>query len=338
MTRFVGWLTSTHTQDGAGTGSARSFRRRHAWCWNVEPVIGITGEIYDEVQLDGTYLAHGWCLLLAVDGTTGTVIALQWCDTEKTAAWTALLTRIPPPRVVVTDGGSGLASALKACWPATKIQRCLVHVQRNVRSYLTSRPRTDAGKTLRAISLTLTKITTREQAAAWQARLHAWHQVYGDLITQKTYLTDTRVRPAWAHANATWWWTHDRLRKAYRLLERLTRTGVLFTYLDPDLTDLNLSSTTNRIEGGANHPIKDLLRRHRGMTSDHQRRAVEWWCYLHSTKPQPPASLIRPEHWQPSTPTTDVINEPIGPTGYDTATSPDEGLWARSGWAGHSHR
>lgn len=33
------------------------FRKRHAWCWNVAPTIKITGEIYDEIQLDGTYLA-----------------------------------------------------------------------------------------------------------------------------------------------------------------------------------------------------------------------------------------------------------------------------------------
>ncbi len=106
----------------------------------------------------------------------------------------------------------------------------------------------------------------------------------------------------------------------------LTRQGVLFTYLDPELPDAHLSSTTNRIEGGTNHPIKDLLRRHRGMTSTHQRRAVEWWCYLHSTHTHPPASLIRPEHWQPPPP----------PASYDTAATAEEGLWARKGWAARS--
>jgi hypothetical protein len=338
VTRFVGWLTSAHTQDDAGTGSARSFRRRHAWCWNIEPVIDITGEIYDEVQLDGTYLSGGWCLLLAIDGTTGTVIAWQWCDTEKTAAWTALLTRIPPPRVVVTDGGSGLASALKVCWPQTLVQRCLVHVQRNVHPYLTARPRTHAGRSLRAISLALTRISTRDQAAPWEVRLHEWHQAYAEMINAKTYLRDARTRPAWARANATWWWTHDRLRKAYRLLERLTRQQVLFTYLLEDLETLTISSTTNRIEGGRNAGIKDLLRRHRGMTTDHQRRATEWWCYLHSTKPKPPATFIRPEHWHPPTPTPTTLDEPAGPTGYDIATTADKGLWNRPGWAARTHR
>lgn len=330
---FIAWLLGNDTQHDAGS-SARTFRRTHAWCWNVDPHVPVTGEIYDEVQVDGTYLSGGWCLLLAIDGATGTVIAWQWCDTEKTAAWVALLERIPAPRVVVTDGGSGLASALKQIWPHTLVQRCLVHVQRNVRTYLTTRPRTDAGKALRAISLALTRIRTREQAAAWEVRLHEWHQVYADLINAKTHLRDARLRPSWARANSTWWWTHDRLRHAYRLLERLTRQGVLFTYLREDLDGLDISSTTNRIEGAANAGIKDLLRRHRGMTSDHQRRAAEWYCHLRSTKPAPPATLIRPEHYKPAPTTVIITDDDEVPGGYGTTATAEEGLWARTGWAG----
>lgn len=336
LDRFLSWLTGRCTQRDLDGGTGRTFRDRHAWCWNVAPEIVITGEIYDEIQVDGTYLNDGWCLLLAINGTTGEVIAWQWCDAEKTAAWTALLTRIPAPRVVVIDGGSGLASALKACWPATKIQRCLVHVQRNVRTYLTMRPRTDAGKALRTLSLALTRIRTAADAAGWQVKLHAWHQVYAPLIIAKTYLKQAGIRPAWARENSTWWWTHERLRKAYQLLARLVRQGVLFTYLDPALAALAISSTTNRIEGGANHPIKNLLRLHRGMTSAHQRRGVEWWCYLHSPAHKPPRDLIQPAHYAPAPVPKARPAEPIGPALHDTAISTEEGLWARKGWAGRS--
>ncbi len=319
--------------------SGRSWRRNHAWCWNVEPTFAVTGEIYDEVQLDGTYLAHGWCLLLAVDGASGHVIAFQWCDSEKTAAWKALLEQIPPPKVVVIDGGSGLALALRDCWPQTRVQRCLVHVQRNIRRYLTMRPRTLAGKELRALSLTLTRITTRDQAVAWQVQLHAWHQQHAGLINAKTYLTQTGVRPMGVSSKATWWWTHERLRKAYQLLARLSQQEVLFTYLDEEFQGLGISWTTNRIEGGANAGIKDLLRRHRGMTSPHQRRAVEWWCYQHSPTPTPPATLIKPDHYQPpakhAAPATK--DEPAGPAAFDTGLTTEEGLYARKGWAGRSH-
>jgi hypothetical protein len=331
---FVGWLTGSRTQADLGGGTGRSFRHEHAWCWNIDPHIPVTGEVYDEIQVDGTYLSGGWCLLLAIDGATGTVIAWQWCDTEKRAAWVALLERIPPPRVVVTDGGSGLASALKTCWPHTAVQRCLVHVQRNIRRELTTRPRTDAGKALRALSLALTRIKSREQATAWEVRLHDWHQVYADLINAKTYLREARQRPASARPNATWWWTHDRLRHAYRLLERLTRQQALFTYLREDLDTLGINATTNRIEGGTNHPIKDLLRRHRGMSEDHRRRAAEWWCYLHSTKPAPPATLIRPEHYKPAPTAIVITDDTTVPGGYGTTATAEEGLWARTGWAG----
>lgn len=107
-----------------------------------------------------------------------------------------------------------------------------------------------AGKALRAISLALTRIRTREQAAAWEIRLHEWHQVYGQLINTKTFLKDADTRLAWT-------------------------PGVLFTYLDDEFEPLAISSTTNWIDGGCNHPIKDLLRRHRGMSDEHRRRATE---------------------------------------------------------------
>lgn len=49
----------------------------------THPQVTITGEIYDEVQIDGIYLSSRWCCLIAITG--GKVIAWQWCDRKKTA-------------------------------------------------------------------------------------------------------------------------------------------------------------------------------------------------------------------------------------------------------------
>jgi hypothetical protein len=331
----VAWLTGTASQRALGGGTGRTFRDQHAWCWNIEPEIPVTGAVYDEVQVDGIYLRSGWCALIAIAG--GRVIGWQWCDREKRAAWAALLARFPAPRVVVTDGQAGILAAVAECWPTTRVQRCLVHVQRNVRTYLTLAPRSDAGRTLRALSLSLTKITTRDAATAWLTKLNDWHQVHGHLTRQRTYRDRVHAAavPSWTRPGQTWWYTHDRLRKAYRLLAKLARKDVLFTYLDPALDGLGISSTTNQIEGGVNAQLRLVLRHHRGMTPDHARRAIEWWCYQHCENPRPPADLIRPVHWQPSAPAA-VIDEPDGPAGYDTTTTAEEGLWARKGWAGHS--
>ncbi len=117
-----------------------------------------------------------------------------------------------------------LAAALSECWSETAVQRCLVHVQRNVR----------------------------------------------------TYRSTTAMVPGWVRANQSWWYTHDRLRKAYRLLERLGQAGTLFTYLEGEYAGLDIASTTNRIEGGTNAQLRLLQRAHRGMSQEHQKRAIEW--------------------------------------------------------------
>ncbi|BAS13634.1 transposase [Arthrobacter sp. Hiyo8] len=294
---FLGWLLGTGGQALVDSfGTARSFRRRTAWCWNIAPAIPATGEIHDQVQIDGIYVGS-WCCLIAIAGEH--VIGWQWCDTEKKAAWAALLGRFPAPRVVITDGGSGIAAALSDCWSDTAIQRCLVHVQRNVRTYLTSRPRTEAGKALLRLGRALTRISTPAQAAAWLGHLNDWYQNHGQLVRARTYRTAASPAPAWVRANQAWWFTHDRLRKAYRLLERLSQAGSLFTYLRTEFTGLDIAATTNRIEGGTNAQLRLILRAHRGMSEEHQKRAIEWYLYLHSETPDQPAQLIRPSNTHP---------------------------------------
>ena len=314
----------------ASFGDGRTFRRNTAWCWNIEPALAVTGEIHDQIQMDGIYLGRGWCCLIAI--ANGKVIGWQWCDSEKKAAWLALLEQFPAPRVVVIDGGSGLASALAQAWPDTKVQRCLVHVQRNVRTHLTLQPRTDAGRALRRISLALTRIRTREEAARWMQSLNRWHTEHGEMTRERTYPHGPRQSAA--GTAPTWWYTHDRLRKAYRLLERLAKRGHLFTYLLPEFEEHGIESTTIRIEGGVNTLLRAMLRHHRGMPPAHAKRAIEWWLQTHSENPAEPHTFIRPGHHPPEPAPREAGEERIGPEMLGTALSETEGLWVRMGWAG----
>lgn len=181
---FLSWLMGKASQRELDGGTGRSFRAQHAWCWNIEPTITVTGEIYPEVQLDGLYLDGGWCILIAINHA-GHVIAWQWAMSENQAAWETLLARLPPSDVTVCDGGAGLLAALRTTWPGVRVQRCLVHVQRNVRRQLTTKPRTEAGKALRRLSLALTKITTQTEATTWLQALNAWHSKYVHLVKLK---------------------------------------------------------------------------------------------------------------------------------------------------------
>jgi len=108
-------------------------------------------------MVDGTYM-NGRCLLTAVDGEDGEVLAWQWCARESTPAYQALFEQLAPPDVLMCDGMKGILKARAQIWPHTRVQRCLVHVQRNPRADLPSKPRLEAGRELKYLADMPTRI------------------------------------------------------------------------------------------------------------------------------------------------------------------------------------
>ncbi|MGV9183275.1 transposase [Arcanobacterium canis] len=185
----------------------------------------------------------------------------------KQTPYSALLARIPPPVIVTTDEGRGALAAIKACWPDTRIQRCVVHVQHSIRTVTTTRPKIDQHKALYNLALNLTRVTSIDQAIAWQKPLAAFHGLYDTWLGEKTYrhaVTAAQVRQ-FARNNKTWWYTHHDTRRIVRTLNRYVKDGVLFTFLASNLPVTRpLSSTTNSLEGGVNSPLKAYVKAHRG--------------------------------------------------------------------------
>lgn len=314
---FLSWLMGKDSQaDAAGSGSVRSLRRRTAWCWNVQPRLGPVESAHNQVLIDGVWIGT-WCLLIAVTENLQ-VLAWQWCARESIAAWQALFRQIPAPTVVVCDGGTGIQTAVHTVWPGTQIQRCLFHVQLNVRQHLTLRPRTDAGRRLLGLARALSEVHEVEDAITWQKNLDAWWRAHGHLTKERTYFR-----------NGQWGFTHERLRKAWLLLRKLARSGTLFTYLQH-----GNARTTSPLEGGINSQIKNVLRAHRGMTEEHMKRAAEWFLTLHEIPLSDAHQLIAPPPQPQPDDEPGIADELQLPPLYDTALSADEGLWTRSGWAG----
>ncbi|AGH40624.1 transposase [Bifidobacterium thermophilum RBL67] len=257
---------------------------------------------------DGTYMNHGWCLVIAIDGESGEVLGFQWCSRESKAAYLALFSTIPAPDVLITDGLRGAETACLEAWPGTRIQRCLVHVQRNTRVNLTSRPRLQAGRELKKLSDGLTSVHTAEQAVKWGEALNAWHERWKEFIAERTWAKDDPANPK--ASRQAWWWTHGDLRRCYRRLERLFRKGKLFAFLEPGLTASGpVARTTNRLEGGVNSVIKRTLLEHHGLPEEHMRRACEWVCYMKSADPRPESFI------------TDALRD----DGKETQREPDDG-------------
>lgn len=333
LQRFLDWLLGKHTQaDTKPGGTGRTFRHQVRWCWDLQPRITVTGEVHDVIQIDGFNLRTGWCVLVAI--SRNKIVAYQWCARESQAAWSALFVRLPEPVVVVCDGGPGMHAALKEHWPGARVQRCLVHLQRNVRKYVTTRSKTAAGKALWGLALTLTRVKSANDAEQWTRLLLAWEAEYLHLTRVRTYRKHAVEVPSWARPGQQWWYTHQRLRSGHQVLRRVIKSGQLFTFLDPQLNELNVPSSTNRIEGGTNSQMRLLLLHHRGMTEEHQRRAIEWWLYLHSAHPDP-ARVLAEHQRRPAPKQRPALTEPgPGPALYGTGLDATEGLWMRSGWAG----
>lgn len=220
---FLGWLLGRASQSACdANGDSRALRKRTAWCRNIRPAIPPCRVKHHTVMADGTYMNHGWCLVIAIDGGNGEVPGFQWCSNESKAAYMALFSRIPAPDVPITDGLRGAESACN-------VQRCLVHVLRNTRVDLTNRPKSEAGRALLRLARRLTKISTVDGAANWLAELNAWHGEHGDYLKERT---TAKQDPAHARGRK-WWWTHERLRRACFRLVRLNRAGMLFAFCDP---------------------------------------------------------------------------------------------------------
>lgn len=295
---FLQWLIGKRSQSEVDGLTGRSFRHATQWCWDVQPRLGPVETIHHQVLVDGVWIGS-WCLLIAVTERLE-VLAWQWCGVESTAAWTALLEQIPPPAVIVCDGGTGLPTAVRLVWPETKTQRCLFHVHMNIRRHLMMNPRTDTDRRLRALSLELSQVHDADQVIAWRLKLEAWWQAHGHLTKERT---------------------HDRLRKAWQLLSRLTHDGTLFTYIE-----YGNSRTTSPLEGGINNGIRHVLRTHRGMTENHMKRAAEWLLTLHEIPRERAHELTQPATTVDD-PETDADDDDTSePSLYTTELIAEEGL------------
>ena len=280
LKNFLNWLFSKDIQrDMAGGG--RTFRRNTSQFWNIWPMPPKIESRSDVLYVDGIYLGRKVCVLICCDDKH--VLGWYLCRYEHAKAWSALMSRIAEPALVVSDGGTGFAKALKKSWPHAKHQRCIFHVFCQVKRYTTSRPKTLAGIELYALAKDLLHLENKKDADHWVDQFIQWMQKYNRFLSQMTYDENGNSRP-----------THERLIKAQSSLLRLLKEGTMFTYLDEKLIDEvdHIPTTNNQIEGGINSRLRAMLRNHRGLSVERRIKAVFWWCYMHSPEPLSAAEIL----------------------------------------------
>jgi hypothetical protein len=152
----------------------------------------------------------------------------------------------------VIDGKRGILGVFSDI----PVQFCQFHQVAIGRRYLTSRPKLEAGKELRAITLSLAVSTEKIFAEL----LELWYQKWQLFLKEKTYSDDGKH----------WQYTHRKIRSAYRSLK--TNLPYLFTY--QKYPQLKIPNTTNSLDGYFGK-LKQLLNVHRGMKSKKRYKLIQ---------------------------------------------------------------
>jgi transposase-like protein len=267
---FLDWILNKDTAARSTDKSRTTFYRINRKFWQIEPSIPVTGEIYKALIVDAKFLSKRLSVLAAV--TSYFSVAYRWSDHgETTEEYIRLLSRIPQPSYVVCDGNRALLGALKRIWSDVRIQRCFFHLERYVEYRVGKKPETKAGIELKRLLRTFMAVKTKIGAKRAEIKFWQLFEEYKPFIAERVYCVD-------GAQGKSWWYAHKKLHSAWNHIANVIRDNQLWWWLDDD----DVPRTTNDIEGGYNARIAELLRCHRGINRERQKRIVEWYLLSRS--------------------------------------------------------
>jgi len=153
---------------------------------------------------------------------------------------------------MILDGKRGV----REVFSDIPVQMCQFHQTAILKRYLTSKPKTQAGQELRTIGLALTTLTEED----FKKLLEEWHEKWKDFLVEKTFKIDQKH----------WNYTHRKIRSAYRSLN----TNALFLFTHQRFPELNISNTTNSLDGFFGK-TKTLLLVHRGLNQERRYKVIQ---------------------------------------------------------------
>ena len=165
------------------------------------------------------------------------------------------------PLGAISDWNGGAVAGIASNFGNIPHQRCLVHVLRSLKRLLPKRSPIKATRELRSIAKRCINLESETAVFLWQITLVKWEIKYGKLLTIRTIGINTKKK---------WWYTHGKLRSAWRLLTR--DQDPFFVYLDYKL----IPKSNNSLEG-VNSQLKQKLGDHRGMKHFQQVSFAFWY-------------------------------------------------------------
>ena len=165
---------------------------------------------------------------------------------------------------IVSDGGTGIVSAVNEIFPHSPHQICLSHMHRGIIAAIGRYSKDYRVQELKRIADHVWLIESEEALRWWKNKLNDWVVRNNEFLKEKRYDT-----------NYNWWHIHKGPRKAVRTLQELPYTS--FTFLRHPL----MSKTTNEIEAHFGHLGKRWLA-HRGLKRERWEHFLKWFVYFYN--------------------------------------------------------
>lgn len=200
-----------------------------------------------------------------MDNLSNQIISNRYCIRENYAVasdmFRELLYKKINPEAITTDGNTSVILAIKKIWPDIVIQRCLIHIQRQGLSWLRRYPKSKAARDLRLLLLTVTDIKNYKQKQSFISSFNDWEKRYGKFVLS--------------------------LPSSDKVYGDLQRTRSLIIHAMPDMFHYleysGIAPTTNKVEGYFSR-LKEIYRRHRGMSKDKRAVYFQWHIYFKNIK------------------------------------------------------
>jgi len=170
--------------------SQRTIQRLFKDYLKKAPKVPIRSKTHVHLLIDGTYFSNGLCLILYYDYDIQYVQLYRETNKEKLKEIKEDLQNLKRLGVdvysVTCDGHSAILRAVTKVYPNAVIQRCLVHIKRQVQNYLSRKPKLELAKELLIIPKQITSIRSIDQANFWLVDLHNWHEKNKEFVNEKT--------------------------------------------------------------------------------------------------------------------------------------------------------
>lgn len=220
--------------------------------------------------IDGTYFNNDLCLIVYRDNTIKFTQLYrlsngEWYEEIKEDLENLLALNVKIESITC-DGHRAILKAINKVCKDVKLQRCIIHIQRMCRIWLSANPKSEAGIQLRRIISKVHLIENEIQKQIWLKELIDWYQEHQVFVNEKSYSQET----------GRFWYTHKMVRRSFVVISKALPN--MFLYLQNE----RIPKSTNGLESFFGH-LKGNLSIHRGLSKRNRRNFIKWYLYFRNS-------------------------------------------------------